>query len=451
MTSTNFIDYLLFLFYTFLYFRFIKYRASKIKDPTLAKYLISAYWFRVVSSFILSVFILYIAGADATAVFFPEGRHIYHQILEHPSKMDFFLKEWSENSDISAFEEINVSYFYGANYIIIKCIVGLSFISFGNFITTSFLFSLFAFEGAWQLFKFFNLLNPSLKKYTAICFLFLPTYIFWTSGIVKETISIFCLGYITMSFYKITRSFKAIFIHVPTIIILTLFVYNVKGYTVISYLPLLVYYLLMLKLIQSNLNRFFKYFLSICFIALLIGGVSYYVISGDENLNQFQIDAVTQTIESQQTQFLKQADEGTSSFSLGVNLDPSPAGLLKSFPFAIAATFFRPFIWEAKKLTSLISAIESLFFLIATLYVIFKCGVVFFIKKILQDPLIRFCFFFAIIFGFFCGISTLNFGSLIRYKLPCIPFYAYALLLIYLSKKKVYLNAKEAIILNPAL
>jgi hypothetical protein len=442
MTSTSILDYLLFLFYAYFYFRFIKYRASKIKDPFVAKYLVSSYKFRVACSFLLSIFILYIAGSDATGIFFPEGRHFYKQILEHPNKIDFFVNSWTENRDLSAFEEINVSYFYGANYIIIKCITALSFLSFGYFITTSLLFSFFAFEGAWQLFKFFNLLNPSLVKYTAICFLFVPTYIFWTSGIVKEAISIFCLGYITMSFYKITQSFKAIFIHVPVIVILSLFVYNVKGYTVISYLPLLVYFLIMLKIVQSNLSRFLKYSFSTGFVALLLTGASYYIISGDEDLNQFQIDAVTQTIESQQTQFLKLADDATSSFSLGVEFSPTPAGLIKAFPFAITATFFRPFIWEAKKITSFISAIESLLFLIATLYVIFKCGLFYFLRKIIQDPLIRFCFFFSIIFAFFCGISTLNFGSLIRYKLPCTPFYLYALLLIFLSKKGIYLKSR---------
>jgi hypothetical protein len=451
MTSTSILDYLLFLFYAYLYFRFIKYRAIKIKDPFVAKYLVTSYKFRVACSFLLSIFILYLSPSDASTIFFPEGKNMYNQIISHPEKLNFFINSWKENNDISAFEEINVSYFYGANYIVIKFIVGLSYLSFGNFITTSFLFSLFAFEGAWQLFRFFNYLNPKLHKYNAICFLFIPTYIFWTSGIVKESISIFCLGYITIGIYKIIKTFSAIFIYGPIVYLLILLIYNVKGYTIISYAPLLIYFLVMRKIAFSKINSFFKTLIQLIFVGLLFFGVSYYLGSNDEDLNQFQLDAVTQTIESQQTQFLKIADEASSSFNLGVEFDPSPLGLVKAIPYALVATFYRPFIWEAKKITSFIGAIESLLFLLATLFVIFKCGIIFFIKKIMGDPLIRFCFFFAIIFGFFCGISTLNFGSLARYKLPCIPFYLYALLLIYLSKKKVYSNTKEAVIINPNL
>ncbi len=436
MTSTGIFDYILFIFYALLYFRFIKYRAKKMTDPLLSKYLIQAYWFRVVCSFALSIFALYISGSDATGIFFPEGQFIYKQILAHPSKIDFFINTWNENADLSAFDEINVSYFFGANYIVVKGIVFLSFFSFGNFITTSFLFSLFAFEGTWQLFKFFNELNPSIKKYTAICFLFIPTYIFWTSGIVKEVFSIFCLGFITTLVYKVSKSFITIFIYLPIIVCYTLLIYNVKGYTIVTYGPLLIYFLIGLKIAKSNLNKGTKYLFRFVFVMVFIAAAAYLMAPGSESLNQFQLDAVTQTLESQQTQFLKLADESTSSFSLGVQFDPSPVGLLKAFPFAITATFFRPFIWEAKKLVSLISALESFLFLIATIYVIVKCGLFFFFKKCLQDPMIRFCFWFAIVFGFFCGISTLNFGSLVRYKLPCIPFFAYALVLIYLAKTK---------------
>ncbi len=91
-------------------------------------------------------------------------------------------------------------------------------------------------------------------------------------------------------------------------------------------------------------------------------------------MQEFQFDAVTQTIESQQTQFKIQSEGASSGFNLGAEFDPSAIGLLKAFPFAIVATFFRPFIWEANKLTVFISALESLALLFFTFYVIFKCG-----------------------------------------------------------------------------
>jgi len=45
-------------------------------------------------------------------------------------------------------------------------------------------------------------------------------------------------------------------------------------------------------------------------------------------------------------------------------------------------------------------------------------------------------FLFAIVFGLFVGASTLNFGTLVRYKIPCLPFYAISLFLIYEKVKE---------------
>ena len=59
-----------------------------------------------------------------------------------------------------------------------------------------------------------------------------------------------------------------------------------------------------------------------------------------------------------------------------------------------------------------------------------------FIKLILTDPLIMYCFFFSIVFALFVGASTLNFGTLVRYKIPCLPFYAISLFLIYEKVKE---------------
>ena len=47
-----------------------------------------------------------------------------------------------------------------------------------------------------------------------------------------------------------------------------------------------------------------------------------------------------------------------------------------------------------------------------------------------------YCFLFSIVFAMFVGASTLNFGTLVRYKIPCLPFYTIALFLIYEKVKE---------------
>ncbi|HUN02562.1 MAG TPA: hypothetical protein PLS00_06880, partial [Niabella sp.] len=85
-------------------------------------------------------------------------------------------------------------------------------------------------------------------------------------------------------------------------------------------------------------------------------------------------------------------------------------------------------------------------FLLLTLKLIFSVSPSKILHTITADPNIQFCLIFTIVFAFAVGISTYNFGSLVRYKIPCLPFYALAVFLIYYNNKP--LNKKLFGILN---
>jgi hypothetical protein len=52
-------------------------------------------------------------------------------------------------------------------------------------------------------------------------------------------------------------------------------------------------------------------------------------------------------------------------------------------------------------------------------------------KQIFSKPVLILCFSFSIIFAISIGISATNFGSLSRYKIPCLPFYLMFILAVY--------------------
>jgi hypothetical protein len=60
---------------------------------------------------------------------------------------------------------------------------------------------------------------------------------------------------------------------------------------------------------------------------------------------------------------------------------------------------------------------------------VIKVGRVKFFRSF-QDPTILFCLVFSLIFAFAVGVSTYNFGTLMRYKIPLMPFYCVGLVLI---------------------
>jgi hypothetical protein len=122
-------------------------------------------------------------------------------------------------------------------------------------------------------------------------------------------------------------------------------------------------------------------------------------------------------------------DEG-STYDLG-EFDPGITGMLSKFPLAVNVTLFRPYPWEAKKTIVVLSALEAILFMFLTLKTLLVVGLYRTWRSIRSDPTIQFCLIFTLIFAFAVGISSYNFGTLSRYKIPCLPFFILALTLIY--------------------
>jgi hypothetical protein len=95
---------------------------------------------------------------------------------------------------------------------------------------------------------------------------------------------------------------------------------------------------------------------------------------------------------------------------------------------------FRPYLWEVRNPLMVLSAIEGLFLLGFTFFVFLKRRAV--ILQTLRNPDILFCVVFSLTFAFAVGVSTFNFGTLARYKIPLLPFYLIGLILMLNYSKK---------------
>jgi hypothetical protein len=71
----------------------------------------------------------------------------------------------------------------------------------------------------------------------------------------------------------------------------------------------------------------------------------------------------------------------------------------------------------------LLSGLENLFILILFIRMLVKTRVIFLISAISGNPLLLVCFTFALLYGFFTGVTTPNFGALVRFKIPLLPLF----------------------------
>ena len=116
-----------------------------------------------------------------------------------------------------------------------------------------------------------------------------------------------------------------------------------------------------------------------------------------------------------------------SGYSPG-ELDGTFSSMIKLGPQAINVSLFRPYVWEVRNPLMLLSALESLMLFFLCVYIVIKRRVEIFLA--LTNFNVLFALIFSITFAFAVGVSTFNFGTLVRYKIPLLPFFLVALILI---------------------
>jgi len=433
----GFLDIILFPLYVFLFHLFFASRRKRLKDPVLRFYHKWAFWVKIFSTFAITVFNYYISVGDSTTLYYPEGMNLFRLILQDSSHIQWLFKEGKDFSKELIGNSANTGYFRSeANFFVIRLVAIFAFFTFGRYLLINLLFSMIAFTGIWKLFRFFYSIYPHLHKKIAIAILFLPTLVFWSSGTLKDPICMGMLGWMTYciyeGFYKKHNALLNGMISLVAIWVLTV----VKPYIIFAYLPFFILYLLLIS-IRLLKSSFLKFVVVVAILGVSIGG---FVLVSDklqEEMGSLSLDTLNETVASQQANFINMAEKAESSFSLGVEYDGSIGGLARLAPAAINATLFRPYLWESKKVSTLLSSVESLSLMVFTLLVLYKAGPWLFFSTLIKDPMVIFCFFFSVLFALFVGATTLNFGTLVRYKIPCMPFFIMALVLINEHRKKV--------------
>ncbi len=443
-------DFLIFPFYLVLFAFIFSRLRQNYKDPLLKKYHKQGFWVKVIACIAFTIFNAYISPGDSTGLYHNEGVNIHNLIVQDFKNIDILFSEGKKFDETLLRDPGNAGYFKSPNnFLVTKIVAVLCFITFSKYMVINLIFALLAFSGAWKLFLFFYEQYPQMHKKFAIAILFLPTFVFWSSGILKDSICIASLGWITYGLYEIFYRKKGILKNSLIIIVFGYLLIILKVYILISYVPFFILFII-LKNVQTVNNIALKYVLAPALILGSMFGFTKALKSYGDELGQFAVKDLTTSIKRYNVAYENQANSGSanSNFSLGVEFDGSMMGLVKLSPVAIFTTFFRPFMWESHKPSTMLSSLEALLLMLFTIYIIFKAGFIKFFKLISSDSLIMYCFLFSCVFALFVGASTLNFGSLVRYKIPCMPFYLISLFLIH---EKVKQKAASKLILKPAV
>jgi hypothetical protein len=442
-------DLILFPVYVLIFHLIFSARRKRITDPVLRRYHRNGFWLKVFSTIAFTFFHIFITRGDTTALYYTEGINITKLILKDITNIKLFFTSGKYFDEDLLADSFNRGYFKNeSNYFVTILVSFFSFFTFGSYSVINLIFSLISFSGVWRLYKFFYEQYPKLHKQLAIAIIYLPTFIFWSSGILKDPLCTGMLGWFTYSVYRAYVLRTGMLRNTIMAIISAAVLGLVKSYILAAYLPFFTIYIVMmnLKLMQQASSKIILLATLFIFSA---GGLALMAGKLQELLGNLALDKLTESVKTTQENFMGIASLAESAFTLGVEFDGTPESLVKIAPAAITATLFRPYLWESKKISTLLSSLESLAFMLFTLYVFLRAGPFRFIGSIFRDPMIMYCFFFSVLFALFVGATTLNFGTLVRYKIPCLPFYLIALMLILeKSKERKRKKAEAAAVAN---
>ncbi len=426
----GFLDIILFpLYIGIFYFLFLQYRKT-FTDPVLQRYHLMGFWVKVLGALGFTIFNLYLSQGDSYLLYHTEGTNMKDLILQDPNYIKFLYQSGKEFDQSLLKNNLNLGYFKDENnYMVARLAAIFSFFTFNRYLLNNLCFSMLSFTGIWHLFKFFYSLYPHLHKHIAIAILFLPNFVFWSSGVLKDPICTGALGWLTLAIYEILVKKRSLFKNLIILFISGYFLAILKLYILVSYIPIFSLFIVLknISLVNSKLIR-----IILVPVLLVLSVIGFLQVSKSmaEELDKYAIDKLADNMSKTQKAYSAVTEGNDSNFSLGVTFDGSPGSLLKMAPAAIIATLFRPFIWEVRKISQLLSAFESLALLLLTFFTLYKVGIGFFFRNIIKDPAVLYCFLFSILFALFVGATTPNFGTLVRYKIPCMPFYLMAIFLI---------------------
>jgi hypothetical protein len=401
----------------------------KVTNKDTRKYFIPGLTVKFIGAISLGLIYQFYYGNGDTFTYFHLGsKWIWEAFLVNPLYAFQLIFTVGNEHLPELFQYSSRIYTYGdpASYFVVRVAGFFDLLTGHTYLATALCFSSLSYVGVWGMYVTFCKLYPTLCKYFAFAILFVPSLFFWGSGLMKDTLTIGALG---MFFYGMTHllMYRK---NIPTAGIFSMagfyVLYTVKIYIVICFMPALVFWLFMYY--QANIRSvIIRALATPVLLALGVLGAGYATLLVSEEHYRYSLEEVAYTAEqtAKWNYHVSQRDDG-SGYTLG-DFDFSVASLVRKAPLAILTTMFRPFLWEVRNPVMLLSALENLIVMLLFARSLFMWRSLDFSGG---NKLLTLCFSFCILFSFAIGVTTYNFGSLVRYKIPMLPFLTAGLIII---------------------
>lgn len=416
------------LFITPIYIILLSFLAYLVRPlvttPETRKYFLPALWVRFFGAIMLGVlYQFYYDGGDTFNYFNHGSKWIWEAFWDDPWDGLRLLTTSGGTHFPETFEYSQHIWYYRDpnSYFIVRLAAFIDLFTFHTYSATALFFATFSFSGLWAMFSAVARKYSLNVKWLAIGILFFPSVVFWGSGILKDTITLGALGWLTWGLIEIIELKGKWLLSVAAIIISILLITSIKTYIIVCYIPLLIIWVFWKNIISIS-NIVLRVLLAPVLIAFFSSSAYLAAIQFSSQNPNYTLDSISEraAITAYDIRYGWGARiEGDGGYDLGT-LDGTWQSMMRLFPQAVNVSLFRPYLWEVRNPLMLFAACESMAILIISIWaLIYKGGLL----RIRNDSFLIFSLCFTVLFAFAVGVSSYNFGTLMRYKVPLMPFF----------------------------
>ncbi len=423
----------------------ISYRVSQRKygGTPFANYYRWGLWAKCLACLAVGPFHYFTYGDGDTFSFYRDSTILYDAFWTDPiTSLKLILLPIREGGAWDQGVYSSHIYFYQdpGTYMAIRFGALFSLFSLNTYSVISLGFAIVSFSGIWRLFLVVCDLFPKYHRQLLFVLLLIPSVTFWGSGYLKDSLTLSALGWAIYGFYFLSVLKQNQMKAGLTLVLSCYMIFIVKIYILLPFLVAagIWFYYLQVSRINDKVHRlFFRPLLAVLFLGVSFGALS--LVSNMSSKYDLETIVKTSNVMANYVYYVSE-NSGGNSYQLSELFDGSLRSFFVLFPQAVNVSFFRPYLWEARNPAMVLSAVENAFILLLA----FRCLVAGFRRRfwklLRENPYFIFSICYSILFAFAIGVSTYNFGSLMRYRIPMLPLLISTLYLLY---KESSLPAEE--------
>jgi hypothetical protein len=377
------------------------------------------------------------------------------------------INDWSQAKPADSF-------FLNDNRTSVRFHAFIRLFSFGHYAVHALSMMIVSFVGQFAFYKAFKSFFVQKEKSLMTIIFFVPSILFWSSGVLKEPLALCLMGFFLFSFFKIFIYHHYKIKTIGCLVFTTLAFFVLKPYVLILLITPLIVFILVQKMRIKKIALFYSVSLITIFSVSLItlkwifhkdvvktivvrqndfinlskGGIFFsnttnYVRLNPTDTNKYAFVDLERTkckiklhtklmywkVNNNNDTIFVNDNQDTSVYRFVSSCIPSGSAIsmqrltysassfAKLLPIALYHVIAKPFFYDSHSSSELVASLENLGYVLFFIFCI-----IFHQRKGINTNMLYLCISITFTAFLLIGLTTTVMGAIVRYKVPFIPF-----------------------------